>query len=246
LLRPLYEAIYPPHAPRLGQSQRAKDGSNEVYWIDLETLDWSEPQSEPLEKAQRLEGNAWQIAEGRRRYEEWRAMHTASVEAASIPTHHVSRATEAGQVTEAESVPVEVVSVEALAVRPAGRRFGRLLHAVLQSGGASAEVHGRRFDATPEEVRAADAAARVVLAHPLLSAPAQRVFREYPVLVRLENGRLIEGRADLVRDEGATWTVVDYKTDMADKARYRRQLQLYAYALSRATGKPARGVLLEI
>ena len=59
-------------------------------------------------------------------------------------------------------------------------------------------------------------------------------------------GVLIEGRADVVRDEGDSWTVIDYKTDMADKAHYRRQLQLYAYAYSRATGKSARGMLLEI
>lgn len=244
-LSPLYDAIYPPHPPRAGQSQRAKHGSHEVFWFDLEVLDWREPERETLEKAHRLQGTPEQILQGRQRYEGWLAQRQSVLAEGSVPAHRVYRVTEAELASEASDIPVELISVETLAVRPAGRRFGRLLHAILHSGGSS-EAHGRRYDASQEEVRAADAAAQIVLSHPLLSGPAVRVLREYPLIVRLEDGRLIEGRADVVRDEGDHWTVIDYKTDFADKARYKRQLQLYAYALSRATGKPARGVLLEI
>ena len=40
--------------------------------------------------------------------------------------------------------------------------------------------------------------------------------------------------------------MIDYKTDSADRARYKRQVQLYGLALQRATGQPARGVLMEV
>ena len=71
-------------------------------------------------------------------------------------------------------------------------------------------------------------------------------FREMRVMVRLDDGTLVEGRVDLAWSDGKSWTVIDYKTDASDRARYRRQLQLYGLALQRGTGKPARGVLLEI
>jgi ATP-dependent exoDNAse (exonuclease V) beta subunit len=57
---------------------------------------------------------------------------------------------------------------------------------------------------------------------------------------------LVEGRVDLAFCDGKSWTVVDFKTGAAGAGRYRRQLQLYALALQRATGMPARGVLLEV
>jgi hypothetical protein len=45
------------------------------------------------------------------------------------------------------------------------------------------------------------------------------------------------------------WTVVDFKTDSDVEQgldTYRRQVALYAWAVARATGKPARGVLLRV
>jgi hypothetical protein len=51
---------------------------------------------------------------------------------------------------------------------------------------------------------------------------------------------------DLVLTDGRKWTVVDYKTDATNRPRYRRPLQTYGLALQQATGKPARGILLEI
>ena len=66
---------------------------------------------------------------------------------------------------------------------------------------------------------------------------------------------LVEGVADLVfqPESGGPWTVVDFKTDSrtpddpefaAVEARYRRQVSLYARAVERATGQPAKAVLL--
>ena len=68
---------------------------------------------------------------------------------------------------------------------------------------------------------------------------------------------LVDGVADLVFREQAEspWTVVEIKTDhrrpddpgfQATEARHRRQVSLYARAVQRATGQPARAVLLYV
>ena len=68
---------------------------------------------------------------------------------------------------------------------------------------------------------------------------------------------LVEGVADLVfqPDAEGAWTVLDFKTDsrppgdpefQASQTRYRRQVGLYVRAVERATGQPARGVLLYV
>ena len=68
---------------------------------------------------------------------------------------------------------------------------------------------------------------------------------------------LVEGVADLLfqPESGGPWTVVDFKTDprapndpefAAVEARHRRQVSLYARAVERATGQPAKAVLLYV
>ena len=60
---------------------------------------------------------------------------------------------------------------------------------------------------------------------------------------------LVEGAVDLAFEDDQGWTVVDFKTDadIADQLdTYVRQVQLYAAAIARATGRPASGVLLRI
>ena len=70
--------------------------------------------------------------------------------------------------------------------------------------------------------------------------------------MRLADGLLVEGVADLAfRDDEPTptWTVVDFKTDVAVDGRiaeYRRQLATYAEAVARATGLPTRAVVLQV
>jgi ATP-dependent exoDNAse (exonuclease V) beta subunit len=64
-----------------------------------------------------------------------------------------------------------------------------------------------------------------------------------------KDGTLVEGVLDLAFDEGDRTVVVDFKTDhelAAGEARYRAQLQQYLGAVSRATGRPAAGVLFKI
>jgi ATP-dependent exoDNAse (exonuclease V) beta subunit len=71
-----------------------------------------------------------------------------------------------------------------------------------------------------------------------------KFYRELPIAVRLPDGRLVEGRADLVFFDGARWTVIDFKTGSPED-RDERQVQIYAYALSIAKKQPVRAVILE-
>jgi ATP-dependent exoDNAse (exonuclease V) beta subunit len=106
--------------------------------------------------------------------------------------------------------------------------------------------------ATGEENAAAAVAAEAALAHPLLrrAAASGAVRRETPVLLQMGDGVLAEGVVDLAfREPGAGWLVVDFKTDRELEARrevYAAQVRLYADAVAKATGEPARGVLLVV
>jgi ATP-dependent helicase/nuclease subunit A len=268
-LQPLYGALYPPkdrrrkpemasgdetvlNAPVQPKEEqirpgvhRPKVGGHRVVWLDPNALELRDPPSHGSEREQLLDGTRAQIEDGLARYAEWRTARSQVIESGSTPTFTVRLASEAAVVPEADAIPVEVIEID-FDSTVHGRRFGKLVHAVLQSGGGAA-AQGRRWNATSDEVRAAEEIARIALRHPLVApVPGREIFREMPVIVRLEDGTIIEGRVDLAWTDGASWTVIDYKTDSADRGRYKRQLQLYALALQRATGKPARGVLLEI
>src|SRR5262249_53656473 len=61
---------------------------------------------------------------------------------------------------------------------------------------------------------------------------------------------IVEGVIDLAFEEEAGWVVVDFKTDHelagVPLDTYRRQVTLYAAGISRATGRPATGILLRL
>jgi ATP-dependent exoDNAse (exonuclease V) beta subunit len=156
--------------------------------------------------------------------------------------------------------PVEVDSLPRAAERPAGRRFGTLVHELLREAGPQADggalsglaaMHGRLLGAPREEIDAAVQAARAALDHPLLARArsAEICRRELPVILRLEGGRLLEGVIDLAFFEGGVWTLVDFKSDRDLRARrphYERQVRWYALAVARITGSPVRAVLLGV
>ena len=104
------------------------------------------------------------------------------------------------------------------------------------------------------EVEAATEVVRRVLEHPLLQEAAQaaelgRCYRETPVTLRLDPGFVIEGNVDLAYDTHGHVTVIDFKTDreLEDTLDvYRRQVQIYAYAIATATGLRARAVLMKM
>ena len=114
-----------------------------------------------------------------------------------------------------------------------------------------AALEGRLLGASAEETSAATATVTRALAHPLVrrAARAGSCRRETPVAIRLDDGVVVEGVVDAAFVDNGVWIVVDFKTDVEIAGRldeYRRQVALYAAAIARATGIPARAVVLQI
>jgi ATP-dependent exoDNAse (exonuclease V) beta subunit len=107
--------------------------------------------------------------------------------------------------------------------------------------------------ATDEEVRSAADVVMAVLAHPLFAAAREaertgRCLRETPVTAVIDQV-LVEGVVDFAFETTDGWVVVDFKTDRAAGellAQYRRQVSFYADAIARASGRPARAVLMKV
>ena len=223
-------------------------GAHDVFWFDPALLDLTEQKDQGLAYEEVLVGPP---EAGLFRYDEWKRGRDAMVEAGGLPAYRILRATEAGGQA-GEALEIEVVSVPHPAGgRPAGRAFGRLVHALLEQAEppteTAARAHARAAGAEEADVVAAVAVVAAALRHPLLRAAANHTcYREMPLLVKLEDGTLVEGRVDLAFRDETGWVVVEFKTDSADQQRYRRQLRLYATALTQATGLPARGVLFEV
>lgn len=146
-------------------------------------------------------------------------------------------------------------------LRPSGKRFGTLVHALvahvaLDAGPGEvaqmAAVQARMFGASDDERAAAAIIAGELLRHPLVdraraAAAAGRMCRREVPLVVAVGGVIVDGQADLLWDDGDRWMVVDFKTDVdlgGSVAAYARQVALYLEALRRATGRPADGALL--
>ena len=236
---------------------RPREGEHAVVWFDPAVLALRAGKTEGVENEQVLNGTPEQAAEGLRLYREWSARRAARIARGSAPSHRKDAAETLTRAAEAAHIAVETVTLPAEPGRPAGRKFGRVVHSILQHAAGVADVEalgalwGRSHGATEPECAAAMQAARAALLWIEGMAPAgAKRYREYPVLVRLGEEQLVEGRIDLAwidntRNDGATWTVIDYKTDRR-AARNTAQVQVYAFALERATGLPARGIVLEV
>jgi ATP-dependent exoDNAse (exonuclease V) beta subunit len=163
--------------------------------------------------------------------------------------------------------PVEIVDVRANeggGQRPSGVRFGALVHAVLALVPLDAGDEAvRRLAVQQARVLGASAAERdacvpavlAALRHPLFdrarAARARgRLRRETPLAFLDTRHAIVEGVIDLAFEEDAGWVVVDFKTDHelagVPLDTYRRQVALYAAGISRATGRPATGILLRL
>jgi hypothetical protein len=211
------------------------------------------------------------VARDRAAFDDWSAWRTATLARGSTASRAVLTATEWARAVPAPSAPgagggVEAVTVEQVAAtagRPAGRRFGILVHAVLAAAPLEAtlddlraltSVQARLLSASPAEADAAATIAANTLQHPLLGAARRARDRQKPCLREVPistvvDGVLIDGQADLAFEDEGGWVVVDFKTDVemgAVQGAYRRQVALYVDAIARATGRPARGVLLRV
>jgi ATP-dependent exoDNAse (exonuclease V) beta subunit len=207
-------------------------------------------------------------------YKNWRAARESVVGRARQPSIDVVTATEVvaadqpserhGALADLDAIPVSVEAVAGGVDRPGGVRFGTLVHALLSdvpldgdvtdSLAALAETHGRVLGADDAEVAGARNVVARALTHPVLVAASRAAavsacYRETPVTLRLDDRTIVEGHVDLAFDDGDGFVVVDFKTDReleGEMDRYRRQVQIYAAAIARATGRPARAVLMKI
>jgi ATP-dependent helicase/nuclease subunit A len=198
-----------------------------------------------------------------RRHTDWRAERDAAAVRGSVPSLVMQTATESAEAGTEAGPEIQTVELPRDARRPAGPRYGALVHAVLATVSLDAGRHqikqaarlqGRILGATAEEIESAGTVAEDVIRHPIMerarkAAASGQCRRETPVALRQGDGSIVDGIVDLAFLENSTWIVVDFKTDRELErglAVYRRQVGLYAAAIQAATGLKAAAVLLRI
>jgi ATP-dependent exoDNAse (exonuclease V) beta subunit len=288
-LSPVHQALYPdpahrrhsapaPNCPKFGgatalagyrddrmMEQVIKPGLHRVPESNLEVV-WWDPGILRLEVEKRYGLRQEKLLgpptapESVEQYQAWKAAHNKNIEDGIKPEFDVLAATEATPLLRGLQVSIEVETIEKLASRPGGRRFGTLVHTVLRDvplAGTKegvdqlARLHGRLLGAPSGEAEAAIEIVIRTLKHPLLqrARSAATCYREFPLAMSVDSGRLVEGVLDLAFMEDGSWVVVDFKTDAdlpARRRRYEVQLGWYVYALSSMMKAAARGVLLSL
>jgi len=237
---------------------RSESGNPTVWW-DPAVL---RLRAQPLGgvRQQKLLAESASSSENIARYAEWLERRRATVATGSQPSVDARTMTELSLQPTTAPATATVESTEPDRVgRPRGPRFGTLVHALLAHAPFDADRPAltalssslaRLLGATEEETAFAVHAALAALAHPRLRAAAQSsdARREVVVAERLSDGSIAEGVIDLAYRTENEWVVVDFKTDemVPTVGAYAEQLRLYVDALRRATGEPARGVLLQV
>lgn len=248
-----------------------------VAWWDPGSLTLEVEEGAPIRHQRLLEAEGGGVgSESERDYVAWKEAKAELVRRAAEPSLVVQTLTTAARdlasserTNVAEpvktSVRVEYVGRDQKD-RPAGRRFGTLVHAVLATVDFAADSdairesavgHGRLLGASDVEIDSAVHTVANALAHPILQraavARSSSVRRETPVIMRREDGTLVEGVVDLAFREDAGefsgWTIVDFKTDRelgVTTTQYENQVSLYVDAVATATGVPTRGILLVV
>lgn len=242
-----------------------------VVWWDPQLLQTALDDARGLRREELIakSASAEDVAADRANYDRWREARAAVQTAGSAASMQVATAT---QVSGQAAKPKHVIAIEDAgfgAIRPSGKRFGTLVHAVLATlpldatagdAGELAALHAKMFAASDEERDAAAAIAARVLQHPRMAAArvaeaaGRRVWREVPVSLRLDEEpggvpQIIDGQVDLAYETESGWVIVDFKTDIeiaSAQDAYQQQVALYVEAVQRATGKPATGVLLRV
>lgn len=195
-----------------------------------------------------------------RAYREWQAARAGAIAQASRPEHDVFVASQALDAPPGAALPVEIVKVARASRSAGGRRFGTLIHNVMRDAPLDADAEAiqklidwntRLLGSPDEEREAAAEAVQAALDHPLFgrARAAARCHREYPLVLKLNDGRMLEGILDLAFVENGRWVIVDFKTDadvLERRTQYERQLQWYGFALTELTKMPAEAYLLEV
>jgi ATP-dependent helicase/nuclease subunit A len=254
-------------APGLHRLAASADKRSEygVVWWDPATLKLGVEPKFGVRRKELLDPVSPEIvARDRETYQRWQADREAALQKGSEPSLSVRTATEQAALSLSADPPeVSVYEIEPVPGRPAGPRYGALVHAVLATVALDASVEdvaaatalqGRILGATAEEVASAAETVARSLRHPVMerarrAAASGACRRETPLTLTLPDRTLIEGVADIAFQEGSAWTVVDFKTDRELENRiptYRRQVALYAEAISRASGQPCAAILMRI
>lgn len=214
------------------------------------------------------------VADGRTRYDRWCLSRADAQESGSRPSVSVRTvkewATDLGEPLPPQINPGAVAVIDLTGggvpdpTRPGGLTFGVLVHAVLAQVPLDAtssaldeiaRLEARMLGLAAGEANAAAAIVGRVLSHGIAARAraaslSGRCRRETPVTYTLPDGTLIEGVVDLAFEERGRWCVVDYKTDReigkTGEKDYRRQVALYAAAISLATGSPTDAYLVRV
>jgi hypothetical protein len=247
-------------------------GTGETYrvvWWDPLLLDAPAEDARGLRRDDLIARDARKedVAADRARYDAWRAHRAGVQERGAHASLRIVTATEwAKGEPAAASFDPATIGIESIAlheVRPSGRRFGILVHALLAAVPIDATpeqiaelalLHARVLAASDEERAMAATLADRVLRHRVFdearaAAAAGRACRREAPIAIVVGETLIDGQVDLAFDTGSGWIVVDFKTDAelgASEDGYRRQVALYAHALRSITGQPAQGLILKI
>jgi ATP-dependent helicase/nuclease subunit A len=232
---------------RPGTYQLTDEGSGEPYsvvWWDPLLLEASPDDSRGLRRDDLIskDANPQDVIEDRANYDRWRERRKAVQEKGSAESMHVATAT---QVSEEAALTGHQIAIEDAgfgALRPSGKRFGTLVHAVLATLPLEATadevkelaaLHAKLFGAPDDERAAAAGIAMKLLKHPRITAARQseaegkRVWREVPVSLRLDPSasltagdgsqpapRIVDGQVDLAYETSEGWVIVDFKTDI--------------------------------
>ena len=247
---------------------QARVGSHRVVWWDPAKLELDVSDTMGLRQIRLLEADEKKVVSTRsiEQWTRWRDARAKLLATGEAETIRVNTATElsAAKPSASDGVDIEVIETMRDPARPHGPRFGTLVHLAMLRVNfdatedailASVAASGRMLGADDAEVAAAARAVSLALKSPLMTRVRKSidVRRECPVLLKLDDGAMVEGIADLAFAEGANgktiWNVVDFKTDLAIVARreeYRAQISLYARGIARASNRPSRGILFWI
>jgi len=250
--RPFFTNEEPSVKPGLHSPQQ---GSHSVVWWDPHVLKLRAPANLGLRQEEILTGE--NESPSLATYRDWQRRRDDVTAASQVQQFDIFTATETIDSPTDFKAEVTMHAVPKRPGRPIGPRFGTLVHTILRDAEndgdvkALAEVHGRLLGATPEELDAAAEAVRAALQHPLLeqARKAERMHREFPIVLKLDGNRVLEGILDLVFVDRGVWHIVDFKTDAdiaANQAHYKRQLQWYSLAISRLNAAPVHAHLLSI
>lgn len=225
-------------------------GSHRVLWFDPGCLALDRSIDCGVKDEDLLAGDP---ALGLAKYKEWQQGRNRLIEVGAAPTHRVTVAT-ASSPKEKQETATEIVSISVGSPLATGRRFGTLLHQILRDVDWDPEpealamfvrTQGTLIGANEAEISSSIAAVEAILQHPLIreAALAAKSYREFPILIKEYDGAIIEGSIDLLYEVGERWTIIDFKTGLADRVEYKRQIALYGKALK---DQNFRAILFEI